>query len=121
MKKLIIYPILVLILVSFAYGQPFNTTNLTAANDIYEQTVALNDLLGGIVGLGFVIVAFTITFFVTSANTGSVISGLASGSFIAAFSCIILMPLNLVGFPVFQITLLMLAISVTAAIVIQRA
>lgn len=120
MKKLIIYLIFVLILVSFVYGQPFNTTNLTAANDIYEQTKALNDILGGLIGVGFIMVAFTIPFFITTANTGNVLAGLASGSYISAISCIILLPLGFIGFPVFQMVLLMLAMSVSLNIVIQR-
>ena len=112
---------LVFVLISFAYAQPWNATNLTAANDIYEQSRALNDLLGGLIGIGFVIVSYTIPFFITTANTGNAIAGLVSGGYISIISCIILLPLGFIGFPVFQIVLLMFAISLAVSVVIQRA
>ncbi len=108
-----------ILLASTVSAQVYDTTNITAANSIYELTKALNDLTEGTVGIGFVLVVFVITFIITSANTGNPLSGLSAGSFIATLTSLIFMPLELVGFPVFLLCLLSLAGSVSVTLLIK--
>jgi len=115
MKKIIILFIIgLLLLVNVASANVFNDTALDNANDIYGQTKELNNLLNGIVGIGFILAIFSITFALITSNTGNMLSGLTAASFWATFTGMVFLPLDLIGFSVFQILLLMFGISLAA-------
>ena len=118
MRTKLLFILCMILLVSSVTAQ-YDTTNITESNSIYDLTKALNDLTEGTVGIGFVLVVFVITFIVTTANTGNALSGLSAGSFIATLTSLIFMPLNLVGFPVFLLSLLALAGSVSVRLLIK--
>lgn len=101
--------------------QLYNTTNLTNANNIYEQAVALNEILGGnILGLGIQLIVIVITFTIVSGNTGEVLAGTGAAGFIGALSATMLLPLRLISFQVYEISLLIAGVSVALSLLLRR-
>lgn len=108
-----------LILIDSSAGSLYNTTNITNARNIYDQAKALNNIVDGILGIGIILIVFTITFTIVSGNNDA-LAGLGAAGFISALTATILLPLQLIGFWVYQLTLLIAGISVFLSMVIRR-
>lgn len=119
MKKL--YLLFLVLLATPVYAQlPFNTTNLSNADNIYEFTKEVSTATGDIIGIGILLSVFFITFSVISARYQDAVAGFSAGSFITLLSSVILLPLGLIGFHIFRITLLLAAIAVGGSILVRR-
>lgn len=114
MRKMICVVMLVLILNSVAAADVFNTTALDNSENIYENTKNLNDLLGGILGVGIIITVFLITFILINQRTGDALSGLAAAGWFSGVTALIFLPLGLIGISVFKTVIYVFAASVGA-------
>lgn len=119
MMKRFVYLIMILSMISIVYAQPFNTTNLAASENIYEQATSLNSLLGGLLGLGFLLSSVIITFVITTINTGDALSGLISGSFLGTVLGMLLLVLKFIFWWHYQIVLIILGISLGVKILLN--
>lgn len=120
--KLLIVTILCLILSSCTTlsnlpQAPYNTTNLTAANDMSEYTTAVNSLTGNMIGLLLLIVIWLIAFIGTIMSNGNTMKSMTIAFFGSFLLCLILVPLGWVGIDVFTIVVICLAASVVIAYV----
>ena len=124
MKTKLIIPIIAsLILVNIVLAQyqaPYDTTNLTNAEDIYEQGFYLNELLGGLLGIGMLIVIFGISFIITTTNTGDALNGMISALYISAIVGLIFLPLKLISPYHYIFIIALLAITAGAKILVQK-
>lgn len=100
MKKILL--LLLFVMVASVNAILYNTTNLTSSTDIYEQAKALNNITDNFIGYALILIAFVIPFIVTNNNTGSMFSGLGAGSFFAALTGAILLPLQFIGFDAYK-------------------
>lgn len=115
MKKGIMFLLMLVCLVTLSFAQPWNTSRLDEAENLYEITLEMNTLLNGTIAVGIIITVFAISFTVTQLNTGSVINGLLSGSYIAAITALIFLPLGFIGLSIFTMVLLILGFSLAAS------
>jgi hypothetical protein len=115
--KLLIFGMFLLVLT--ASGQIYNDTALDDADDIYEQTVALNTMLNGLVGYGFLLVVFSISFVLIQTNTANMLSALTGAGYFTTFSALIFLPLGSIGWSVFQVILIIFALSLAARVLIK--
>ena len=111
--------LLLIVLCTSVSAQLYDIGNLTNATDIYQQSVELNVITNGLVGVGFILTTFAITFVLTSINTGDGLSGIVAGSFIATVGSVILLPLELIGMSVFTMSLILFFASTAAKILIR--
>lgn len=107
------------ILAAYGSAQLYNTTNLTNANNFYDQALALNDITAGLVGYSIILVVTGITFIITASNFDT-LAGLGAGSFIGALTSTILLPLGLISFNTYQLTLIITGISVVLSMLLRR-
>lgn len=119
MKKIFALLIFVIVLPS-VFSQPFNTSGIDNADNIFEFASELNTLVGGIVGIGLLLTAFVITFSVVSQRYLDPLAGFGAGSFITVLSATLFMPLGLIGFNIYKIVLLISGISIAATILLRR-
>lgn len=119
-KLLLMLPVALLLSVLMASGSLYDITNITSSTNIYMQTKAFNDLTDGVLGMGLILIAFSITFVAVSENTGEGLSGVTAGAFIATISSLIMLPLNLVGWPVFTYCIITLGLSTAASIIFKK-
>lgn len=90
-------------------AQPYDFTNLTAADNIYETAIATNDLIGGLLALGFLIGAFIILFISFKKFESS--RAFAGAAWIVAVLAIFMRLLNFIGNEVMFITFLLAGMS----------
>lgn len=115
-----IYLIMFMLVVNLVNADLYNTTNLTNANNIYEQGKALNDITDGLLGIGLLLIVFTIATVTVIRNTGDAVTGLGAGSFITALSATMLLPLGFIAWNYYQISILVLGVAVVLALLIKR-
>lgn len=113
--KIWIYIVMFIILLSLVYGQ-YNTTGLDNADNFFEFTSALNDLVGDWIGIGLMIMVFVITYVSITTRYSDVLAGFGAGSFIAGLSGVILLPLGLISFDIYKVVLLIAAVSVMVSV-----
>lgn len=111
--------VLFLLTLKTASADYYNTTNITNANNLFEQTKALNDIVDGFIGYGFLIVAVFITFVIISGNF-DVIAGLGAAGFVGALSSTLLVPLNLIPFHIYQIVILIFGLIMLITFLLKR-
>jgi len=111
---------LLIIFASKAYSADlYNVTKLNEANTIYDQTKELNTILDGLIGFGFVLIAFVITFVVVMSYS-DVIAGFAAGSFAGTFTATIMLPLGFIAWRVYEVMLILLGISIFISYVARK-
>ena len=97
----------------------YNTTNMTAANNIYEQGKALNSILSGLLGYGIMLIVVIITIVITIGNTNDIMAGLGAGGFIGALSATILLPLGFIGWDDYQKMILLFGLVIIVSIYLK--
>lgn len=104
MNKKLLYLSMLLIFLSLASAELYNTTNITNANNIYEQSKALNSIVDGMVGYGILLIVTIITFAIVVNNSQppDVMAGLGAAGFIGALSATMLLPMGFIGFQDYQ-------------------
>lgn len=117
MKKIILMLLMLSVIFPFVNGQLYNTTNITNARDPYEQAVGLNQVTDGLLGFGFIIMAFVITFAIVSEKTGGdSIAALGAASFWAAVTSVMILPLGLIGLYTLQVVVVLCGIGILLSI-----
>jgi hypothetical protein len=106
-------------LISSVTAPLYNTTNMTNADNILDQAVALNVHVNYFIGLGIIISVFTITFVIISGNYDA-IAGLGSASFISLISATMLLPLNLIHFNIWSKVAIINGVSIAIALLVKR-
>ena len=125
MKK-ITYLMMGLLIISSVFGQWYNETDISGANNIYEFTLAVDKttsttgLNTGIIGIGILLIVFVIAFVITSVNTFNGIAGLAVASWITALVGMILLPLGMISFDIYIYVLILVSLSTFLAILFSK-
>ena len=84
----------------------YDTTNLTSANNIYEYTVAVNQVTENMFGMGIVLTVFFIALIYTMREYETV-SALSAASLAALLTATILLPLSLITWDIYKFILLL--------------
>ncbi len=92
----------------------YNITNLTNANNMLGVVIALNDIVGGLVAYGILIILFVIPFAIINLRTGSPIPALGGASFFVAIMATLFLPLGLISLEVWQ----MIIVAATASVLV---
>lgn len=106
---------IVLPLVNGAY---YNTTNLTNAENIYTQALALNVIVDNLIGYALLFIVFFITFTIMTTKSG-IMAGLTSASFIALLTATMLLPLQFISFTDYNIVLVLTGLSVAISLLVK--
>lgn len=97
----------------------YNISNITAANNIYGQAVAVNSVTGGILGISILAIVSIITFSIQVSQSQDILSGLSTAGWISAVTATILLPLDLIAFYHYQIAVLLAGATVLAAMLLK--
>jgi hypothetical protein len=118
--KRMIYFTFALILMSLTYAQPFNTTPLDTADNIYEFTTGLNTLTNGSIGIGLLLLTFVITYVIISGTYLDALAGVSAGAFITGLGAVILLPLGLIPFHIYKFVLVATACAMLASVLLRK-
>jgi len=78
----------------------YNDTNLTNAQNIYDTTLALNQLSGGLIGIFFLGIVFIITFIIFKKYDKDTKEVLVFDSLITLIIGVLLWAIKLIGFKI---------------------
>lgn len=117
MAKIFLYLAILFFFTARAEAQLlYNTTNLTNADNPYDMAVALNDVVDGFVGYAILAITFFIPFIVLNQNTQNAVSAFGGSIFFTAVIATIMLPLNMISLGIYNIIVLLTAISVMVSL-----
>lgn len=119
LTKAVVIVVYTILLAYQARGQLYNTTGVEEANNIYEQIVALNIILDGVIGYALLLIVCVPTFIIASARSGT-LAGLSIMGWIGVLSSTILVSIDLVAWHIYQGMLVFFGISLLFAILLRR-
>lgn len=100
-------------------GAIYNTTNITNANNLYEQALAINSLTDYALGYAILAIIFAITFAaITGYSDG--LSALTGAAWITAISATLFLPLGLIPESIYIKLVVLLGLAGAVAVVIKK-
>lgn len=98
----------------------FNVTALDAANNILEYALALNTLTDKLIGMAIILIVTMITFIYLASRTRNTFMALGGAGFIGTLSCMMLLPMGLITFELFQIVFSLTAIAIAVGVLTKE-
>lgn len=119
--KWMIYAVMFILVAVVTSGQLYNITNITNADNLLAQTIALNDVADNLIGYSILAITFFVPFTMIMSRTQDPLKSLATASFFTAIIATVLMPLGLLALWAYTSLIVITAVAVLATIWTGRA